>query len=191
LLKNIVNLKKVYVFEYNNIFIYIEGNNIVVAGYLGISKLKLSTVIVLSNLYNKLHFKVKYNSLLHRPIKNYNYIYYCVQNLFNIFKNTTIGFTIKYKIIGLGHKILYSKNIYLLKLGYSHLVFCFIPFIFSSKKKKKKKKFNKIVSLESIKLNNFFFLINKLRVPDIFSMNGIFNRIYYIQFKAGKKSFLL
>ena len=191
MLKKISNYKKIFILNEKNIFFYIENNNIIIGSYLGMSKLKLSKSLSLDKISNNIIFKIKYLDFLYRPRYNYNFTQYYINNIFSIIKNLTIGHTIKYKIIGLGHKVLYSKNNYLLKLGYSHLIYCFIPIIFSAKKKKKKKQFNKITSLEYVKLNNFFYFINKLRVPDIFSMNGIFNRTCYLEFKAGKKSFLM
>lgn len=101
------------------------------------------------------------------------------------------GNFVKYKIIGLGHRAYFSKNIYLFKIGYSHLVFCFIPFCIRSKKKKKKKIFHKLVSINKILLNTFFYSLKSMRVPDIYSTNGIYNRNDFYSFKKGKKSFLL
>jgi hypothetical protein len=66
-----------------------------------------------------------------------------------------------------------------------------MPFTFSSKKKQKKKPFHKIIGINQTALDSFFFHIKNMRIPDIYSKNGIYNRNDYICFKKGKKSFLL
>jgi ribosomal protein L6P/L9E len=162
-----------------------------VASKLGMLKFKIPSDVLVYTVKNVLivrnnnYFSSKKNN------KSVRYVYYFIKKLFNLIKNLTIGHTIKYKVVGLGHKALYSNNNYLFKLGYSHMVYCFIPILFMGRKKKKKKMFHKITSIENVNLNNFFFYIKHLRVPDIFSMNGVFNRTFYMEFKKGKKSFLL
>lgn len=108
-----------------------------------------------------------------------------------LLKNILIGNTLKYKVIGLGHRGYYSRNIFFFKLGYSHLVFCFLPFFFFSKKKKKKNRFYTIYGVDNIQLNNFFFFLQSLRIPDIYNFNGIFNRIDFFEKKKSKKAALL
>jgi ribosomal protein L6P/L9E len=101
------------------------------------------------------------------------------------------GFIIKYKVMGLGHRCIYNTNIYLLKLGYSHLVYQFIPFEISTKKKKKKKQYHRITSINFMLLSTFFHKLQLMRIPDVYNLNGIFNNYDDIEKKEGKKSFLL
>ena len=170
--------------------LYIENNLLFVITSIGCVKFKLKKNIIFFLVDNNLIFNHSY-LIAFNKIKFDKNILYFVNNLFNLLKNVTTVYSIKYKIVGLGHKVLYSKNNYLFKLGYSHMIYCLIPFNIRGKKKKKKLLFNKLYSINSIKLNNFFYYIKHLRIPDIFSMNGIFNRIHYMEFKRGKKTFLL
>jgi ribosomal protein L6P/L9E len=191
LLKNNFYIKKNYLLDTSSFLVFSENNILLIASRLGILKLKIKNNLVFYVINNIIIIKNNYNFIL-KKYKNYNnYLYYFINNISNLTNNLTVGYSIKFKVVGLGHKLLYSKNNYLFKLGYSHMIYCFIPLVFSSKKKLKKKLFNKINSIEAITVNNFFFYIKHLRVPDIFSMNGIFDRAFYIEFKKGKKSFLL
>ena len=184
-------LNKLYILNTKDCYIFVENNIVFIASQLGILKFKISNNILLYTIKNFLIIKNNYNFFSRKSNNSIRYIYYFIKKLFNFIKNLTIGYSIKYKIVGLGHKVLYSNNSYLFKLGYSHMVYCFVPISFVGKKKKKKKLFNKISSLEVVSLNNFFFYIKHLRIPDIFSMNGVFDRTFYMEFKKGKKSFLL
>jgi hypothetical protein len=169
-------------------YFYVENNVLLFITNYGIAKFKISNSCDIHKTSNVIYIRKTYFSLLHKYL---NTIFYSIKLIANYIKNLIISFFIKYKVIGLGHKILYSKGVYLFKLGYSHLIYCFIPLQHGGVKKKKRKLFNKLFSINKISLNNLFFILNKLRIPDIFSMNGIFNRALYMFFKKGKKSFLL
>lgn len=77
------------------------------------------------------------------------------------------------------------------KLGYSHLIFLSIPFELRAFKKKKKKKYHTLVGVDFTALNTLFHTLKHLRISDIYSMNGIFPRDDYLEFKEGKRSFML
>jgi ribosomal protein L6P/L9E len=190
LLKKIIFFKKKFINIDSNIFIYSENKTIFIVSYLGMLKIKIPEFLFFLKIEKIITIKNTYKYFSYKKKKNYNIINYAINKFFKLFKNLTIGFIAKFKVIGLGHKILYSKSNYLLKLGYSHLIYIFIPLSIASKKKKKKK-YLKLISINSTIVNNLFFFLGNLRIPDIFSMNGIFNRNFFMQFKQGKKSFLL
>ncbi len=179
--------KSIHTLDQNSFLLYIESHILSIISNLGILKIKSTPEIhfFLDNIffcYNWAFFKYKKLLFL---------LYSFLNNIDSWFKSIFFGGFVKYKVIGLGHRGYYSKNTYLFKIGYSHLVFCFMPFIFSSKKKQKKKPFHKIIGLSQTSLDIFFFHIQNMRIPDIYSKNGIYSRNNYICFKKGKKSFLL
>jgi hypothetical protein len=160
--------------DFKTVFFYSESNFFFFYSYLGI--LKFNTF-----LFSFFFFKKK--NLIFKYYKNNIMIV-------NSFIDIIYGNTIKFKVIGLGSKLFYCDNLFLFKLGYSHLIFFFF-FFFNSKRKLKKKKYFKIFSFSKIKLYSFFYDIQFLRYPHIYSKNGIFNKDDLFFFKKGKKSFLL
>jgi hypothetical protein len=175
LFNNLRNLEKyISIFDINNIFFYCELTYFYIYSYIGIIKY---------NIINFLIFYLKQNYLLFKFLK----FDICV---INSLIDTVYGNTVKFKVIGLGSKLFYCDNLFLFKLGYSHLIFFFF-FFFNSRKKLKKKKYFKIFSFSKIRLYSFFYDIQFLRYPHIYSKNGIFNREDLFFFKKGKKSFLL
>lgn len=51
--------------------------------------------------------------------------------------------------------------------------------------------YHKLYSMNSNLLSNIFYHLQNMRVPDIYSKNGIYNRTDYYEFKKGKKSFMM
>lgn len=164
--------------------IYTESNYIYINSTLGSAKLKyILDLFYPSVLDNFLFF---YSS-----IKNQISFFIFFNKFSMLLHSLNVGYRAKYRIIGLGWKSFYYKNFLLFKLGYSHLVFFFLPFELSSFKKKKKKTYYTIVGLNDSVLKDTFFFLKNLRIPDIYSMNGVFSRVEFVEFREGKKSFLL
>lgn len=171
-----------------SVLYYYESNCFLLISHLGIIKyqsLKKNYFFLDSFFFNLLSSSLLRNS--ESKIYRYNFF----KQLPTFLKTIIYGFDLKYKIIGLGHRGYFSKNLYLFKIGYSHLVFCFLPINIKAKKKKKKKIFHKLYSINKVTLFNFFFHLKNMRVPDIYSSNGIYNRTDFYSFKKGKKSFML
>ncbi len=168
--------KKISILDPMSFFFYTECSFFYIYSYLGILKF-----------YN---FKIKFFIILFSMVCSFKYLTessYFINNFIDII----YGNFIKFKIIGLGYKLFYCTNLFLFKLGYSHLVFFYFLFSLNSKKKIKKKKFFKLYSFSKIDLSYFFNSIQFFRYPHIFSKNGIYNKNDLFFFKKGKKSFLL
>jgi ribosomal protein L6P/L9E len=186
----LLSINKVHynILEKNSFFFFFEANSFLIGSHLGIVKYRC---------FDSLHFFVE--DMFITYVKS-SYLNASISKFFrtqlfnrfgNILKSIIYGFDLKYKVIGLGHRGYFSKNIYLFKIGYSHLVFCFLPINVRAKKKKKKKQFHKLYSIDINNLSNIFHKIKNMRIPDIYSSNGIYSRIDLYFFKKGKKSFML
>lgn len=172
----------------SSFFIYYESNTVFFSSYLGMIKLKFNDSICF--FMDDLWFTYL-NTSFFNSLKFRFYILQWFNRIGNYLTSILFGLSLKYKVIGLGHRGYYSNNLYLFKIGYSHLVFSFLNLSVKAKKKKKKKLFHKLYSINNNILSNTFFHLQNLRVPDIYSSNGIFNRTDYYLFKKGKKSFML
>ena len=183
-----INFKKYNIIDLISFFFYFESNCLLISSKLGFIKLKLFDSLCFY-IDDWLLTNIRSSFIKHDKFNFYIYLFF--NKLSNIFKSIIYGFDIKYKVIGLGHRGYYSKNLYLYKIGYSHLVFCFLPIGLKAKKKKKKKMYHKLYSINSNLLSNIFYHLQNMRVPDIYSKNGIYNRTDYYEFKKGKKSFMM
>ncbi len=125
--------------------IYIENTSFFILGTLGSIKVNFNNncklFFNLSSSYLQLQSNMFYNAfviyanLKHLSLHSTNFFL----NLYTFFFFLNYGYRIKFKVIGLGHRAYYTKNLYLLKLGYSHLVYSILNIAIRSKKKKRKK----------------------------------------------------
>ena len=170
--------------DYKNFFFYCECSKVFLMSYVGILKYKMNELNNFLLINNITCFILNFVFFL----KKKTFLFYF---FFKTLIETVYGSSVKFKIIGLGYKSLYSNNLFFFRLGYSHLVFFFSDLNTSSIKKKKKKKFFKLYGFSSHLIATSFNETKKFRTPGIFSMNGIFNRKDFLSFKKGKKSFLM
>ena len=130
--------------DYKNFFFYCECSKVLLMSYVGILKYKMS---VLNNF-------LLINSITCFILTFFFFFLKKKKKIFSFFFKTLIetvyGSSVKYKIIGLGYKSLYSNNLFFFRLGYSHLVFLFSDINTSSIKKKKKKNFLNCMAFQLI-----------------------------------------
>ena len=157
---------------YLSSILYYENNVIIISNYLGLLKFKYEIFTMVK--YNMNDTKSAL-SLLDK------YVY----------KSSTMlkwGYRLKYKVIGLGWRCLYSEFNYIYKIGYSHFISFLIPLENKSRKKKfKKEKYLILKGVNLFKYLNLFLIIKNLRMPHIYSKNGIFCRYDDYVFKLGIK----
>lgn len=173
----------------NDLVLYKYSNTIYVSGYLGSLKFKLNDIYWLELTDNILFLKNKIlsvNSGKKTTTRNYAVI---LSKISNSLINVLYGSINKFKIVGLGYKLLFSNNQWVFKLGYSHLLYNNLSLKIYTKKKKKKRKYISVGSMNKCKLNLFLKSVENYRVPNKYSANGIFNRLTNIKLKKKKIQF--
>lgn len=108
------------------------------------------------------------------------------------FIGTLFGFYLKYRIKGLGHRIYIKKNIFVYKIGYSHLVYKILSFdLHNPPKRFKKQYYFALCGTDSERVNNAVFTIQTYRIPNCYCYNGIWVHDVVVEGKEGKKGFML
>jgi hypothetical protein len=168
---------------------YIESNRFLAYGKIGAFIFKKTKQVRLYATMNGWYICSEY--LMFNISINYDrYIQNCITQVGIAMQCISTGFFNRFKVIGLGQRAYFSKNLYVMELGYSHLVYYLMPLnTLGWKKKFKKQKFFTIFSSNHECINQIVCNIQNHRVPDIFSMNGIYKRSDDIEWKEGKKAF--
>lgn len=174
-----------YILKYKkrDSLLYIEGSSVYISSILGVYKMNLYFLLINEEVLNIWLIKkllLQKNKL--NLIKETNILY-------NNFKNSLYGSLGKFKIVGLGYKLLFNENQLLFKLGYSHFIYKHVNLRVYIKKKKKKRKFISVGGIGNDIVNNLIKQIQSYRVPNKYCYNGIFDRLDKISFKK-KKSLL-
>lgn len=164
--------------KYNNL-VFIETHKMYIISSLGSVKTNLTLRYRYILEGNVLFIKNKELLVFRRTQETINFLTELLRsNLYG-----TIG---KLKIIGLGYKLLFSNNLWVFKLGYSHLIYKNLSLRVYTKKKKKKKKYVAFGRILKYKVDSFSNEIQGYRVPDPYSANGIFKRLTKVVFKKKK-----
>jgi len=169
MLRNFFNLN-------TNLIFYIEGNYLILCGFLGIIKIKKKLL---------LNFFIKKNLL-------FSYYFYRSITLFlnNIVVLINYGYSNKFKIIGVGYRQFYDNNLVVYKLRYSHLIYNILPLNILSFKKHKKKKFYTLFGLNKNDINKMLHIWLSYRVPNVYTKKGFFKQNKIINFKKITKKLL-
>lgn len=136
-------LKK-YFYISNLFFFYIEFDFYILFSFLGIIKIKNSSIV---------SFFLKKNTLFFFSI-NDSVIFF----IKSIFLLIDYGYFNKFTLVGIGYRQYYSNNIVIYKLWYNHLVYKILPFDIITFKKNKKRKYFTLFSLNKNKLNKIFHI---------------------------------
>jgi hypothetical protein len=168
----------VYLQIFFSYFFYSESNNYYFFGKYSSRKLKeLFRYVIL----------VKENEILKKLTlfsykNNYKKIYskknetILESNKRIFFKGSLYEYKGKIKIIGRGWKIIKFPYELLIKLGYSHPIFVTLDPFLTYKLKKKKKKYYIFYSTWYNKVNTLMSRFYLMRIPDIYTRKGIFQR---------------
>jgi len=160
----------------SNILVYIECNFCIAYSSLGIIRLKSNH---LSNLY--------YTRNTVTSLTVNNTVSFILRELFILI---SLGYTNKFKLVGVGYRQFYENNIVVYKLRYSHLIYNVLDFAVLTTKKLKKKKFFTVFSLNKNKLNRLFNIWLLYRVPNVYTKKGIIKKGSSLNFKKMMKKIL-
>jgi ribosomal protein L6P/L9E len=163
---------------------YVTVKKIYLLGSLGSIKFNENSSNIISE--NNSNLLLVRKKLLGVCIKNKRISY--VNKLSKLLINNLFGSLGKFKIVGLGYRLLYNDNQLFFKLGYSHIIYTHLSLIYYTKKKKKKKKFVSIGSISDKSLNMLINKIQSYRIPDKYCSNGIYNRLTSVTFIDKKTS---
>lgn len=162
-------------------YVYLESNKFYMYTSSSSNKYKRKLKFIYLLNFNEI---IKKYSLFSYELKNHKYFNFYIsllenkENTFNKqFLYNQIG---KIKIIGRGWKIVKSANQLLIKLGYSHPLFLMLNPYLKYKIKKKKKKYYIFYGIFYDKLNTLTGKFNLMRIPDVYTRKGIFNRKYIL-----------
>ena len=108
--------------------------------------------------------------------------------LFKIVKGVYKYHLVKLKFIGVGYKAFLKKNFLILRLGFSHKIFCTIPKIVKISKIKKRPPTFLLKSFDLNVLNLTSFLIRSFKKPEPYKGKGILFVNEYVKLKQGKKT---
>lgn len=160
----------------SNILVYIECNFCIAYSTLGIIRIR-------SNNLTQLYYK-KYT------VTSLNVNHTVTFLLRELFILISLGYTNKFKLVGVGYRQFYENNIVVYKLRYSHLIYNVLDFSVLTTKKLKKKKFFTIFSLNKNKLNRLLNIWLLYRVPNVYTKKGIIKKGSTFNFKKMIKKIL-
>jgi hypothetical protein len=174
-------------FNINKFLVYGEHDFVLIYSMLGIKKVKSSHYYININ-----DITLSVFSCLLISVDICSSVLLFLNNISDCFFSTCFGFLVKYKMKGLGHRIFFRKNNFVFKLGYSHFIYKQLALdLKNSKKRFKKKPFFAIRGIDIVNLRNAIFAIQSLRLPNCYDKNGIFVRDIVVEWKQGKKGFML
>lgn len=98
------------------------------------------------------------------------------------------GWSKKLRLIGIGYKIYYSKNLIILKIGYSNYIICLLPYELRILITGRKKRSYTLFGINKLLFGIILKFILCLRIPNVYTGKGIRLRGFFFTRKAGKKS---
>jgi ribosomal protein L6P/L9E len=165
---------------------YSESKNILVYGFLGISKFRYAAdmIIYISNAA----LRVTKDSFAMCEVSDKVFI----STISRRFRGMCFGYYIKYRIKGLGHRIYIRRNNFVYKIGYSHTVYKLLDLnLLTSPKRFKKEYYLAMRGLSITNVTDALNVIQSYRIPNCYCFNGIFIHGVSLDAKEGKKGFFL
>jgi large subunit ribosomal protein L6 len=180
------NIGKKTIFLSSTIKINTFKSFLIIKGVFGVVKIRINVPLIVKYNNNSLYLTLKKK-------KNYFNVTKSMwgtlrSQIFKIIKGVYKYHLIKLKFIGVGYKAFLKKNFLILRLGFSHKIFCTIPKIVKITKIKKRPPTFLLKSFDLNVLNLTSFLIRSFKKPEPYKGKGILFINEYIKLKQGKKT---
>jgi len=160
-------------------FYYLECTALLVYDKYGILKMQnnnfLNCLTLNYNIYSFINLNI---------VESLNYL------LSYMFRIASIGYRLKYELIGMGYRQYYRNQCIVFQLWYNHMIYKTVPFYIVTFKKKKKRKFNTLFGFNKIKINTLLHFWLSYRIKNIYTGKGMSMKgRKYLRKKMVKKLF--
>lgn len=182
------------------VFFYMEKNFMLFCGFLGSFKTKvnINVLILLKNqsiyvtaplIYQSrdlINCKKKHLSIFIRNGQLRLQFGLVKSILYRLATSCSKGYKAELELIGIGFKWMTHLNLLVFKIGYSHLVRYYLPLEYQIRKEGRSRL--SFYGLRQDTLNNVVSIVQRFRVPNIYSGKGIRFKDQKLILKEGKKS---